>query len=271
MSLVQDFKYNGRYLSEFDSILCSFNGGGGFDTVAGTTISLNTFLATSTQRYRRYSSVYNEVLSLTVQCCKSQCGVVTDRVYTQEEIRSLMRWLNSDTVKELILLSDEYHDIYFMATANIQKIRHGTDCVGFEITFTMDSNFGYNDYTTSLNFNEKDGNHTLPLDIDSDRESFVYPKMNIVMLEDGDLEIYSSTEPDRILRLVGCKKDDQLWIDCENRVIQSSNESHDLPGSFNHIFPRVDFTYDNEDYGLTFNLNLHVDVTITQVRKIGVI
>lgn len=264
-----DFKYDGKYLSDFNCILATFDSSGGFVTKQGCSLNLQTVKTSSTQKYRKYGLSYDDYLTDTWQLAKQKCDNPDDRYFTTKEIREIIKWLNSEKYRKMYLVDDEYTDIYFMATFNVSKIMNVGKCVGFELNLVCNSSFGYEEKTFKNTISDE--NKTILLSIDNDRESFIYPKIDIEILENGDLEIASSTESDRKLILHDCSVGDKIFIDCENRIITSSNATHNLPSSFNFIFPRINYSFDNDDYKININLNSNVSIELEQVRKVGVI
>lgn len=264
-----DFKYDGKYLSDINCMLATFDGSSGFTTKQGCSLNLQTIKASSTQKYQKYGVSYDDYLTDTWQIAKQKCINPDDRYFTIKEIRNIMRWLNSEKYKKLYLVDDEYLNIYFMATFNVSKIMSAGKCIGFELNLICNSSFGYE--TKTVKSSITDQNKTILLSIDNDRKSFIYPKIDIEILENGDLEIASSTESDRKLILHDCSVGDKIFIDCENRVIMSSNATHNLPSSFNFIFPRINYSFNNDDYKININLNSNVSIELEQVRKVGVI
>lgn len=269
MTIINDFKYNERYLSDYDCILASFNGGGGFRNAYGTNVSFQTFKSLNSQRNKKYKHSYEDILSSTIQIAKKSCENPTDRIFSEQEVRDILRWLNSEEYHKLQFVSDDFEDIYFMAYFNVQKIMHGDDCIGFELSLVADSSFGYKDLV--INDEITDTNKSIVLSLDNDRQCYLMPKIKLKILEDGDLEIYTNTETNRKLILKNCSIGDVIEFDCDNRIINSSNENSNLPSSFNFIFPRFNYSFNNKEYIVNINLNCEVNIELTQEIKIGVI
>lgn len=268
-STVYDFVYNGIKLSDFGSIISVFGSSNGIVTSQGSSVAFQNIKTRQTQRFVKTGISYDDVLTTTIQVSKNSCESGNLREYTQDEIRAIMKWLNNETYSELQFISDVFDEIYFKAYANVNKITTNNKCIGFEITFTYDSNFGYRDVRHLETIT--DDKKTITIPIDNDRQSFLYPIIRLTMKSNGDLEIFENTDNNRKLVLRDCSVDEIIEIDCEKRIIKSSDKSHDLPHSFNFIFPRIDYRYTNDYYDFNFNLNCNVDITITEVRKIGVI
>lgn len=264
-----DFKYNEKYLSDFNCILASFDGISGFATKQGCSLNFQTLKVNSTQKYKKYGLSYDDVLTDTWQITKQKCNNPNDKYFTNKEVREIIKWLNSESYKKLYLIDEEYLDIYFLATFNVSKIIHANKCIGFELNVICNSCFGYINKVFKDTIN--DANKTITLSIDNDRETFLYPKIDIDILENGDLEIVSSTESNRKFILHDCTIGDKVYIDCENRIITSSNTTHNLPSSFNFIFPRINYNFNNDNYKIDINLNSEVSIELEQVRKVGVI
>ena len=268
-NIVYDFVYNGIKLSDFGSIVSVFNGSTGITQSQGVNISFQTVKTRQSQRMQKIGISYDEVLTTIISISKNNCESGNIREYTQEEIRAIMRWLNDEIYHDLQFVSDLYEDVYFKAYANVSKINVNNKCIGFEITFICDSSFGYTDKYFNNELSEE--NHIFKFPVDNDRQSFVYPIIKITLKSNGDLEILSNTEEYRKFILRDCSIDEVIEIDCEKRTIKSSDKSHNLPHSFNFIFPRINYNYEENFYELSFSLDCFVELKITEVRKIGVI
>lgn len=266
---ITDFYFNGSYLSDFDSIVVLFSSTGGMTTVDGANISYQTTKSLSTQRFKKTSFGYDNVFQSVIQIGKKICDSQNDKYYSQNEVSKILKWLNTETYRKFKINSDDFYDIYFMGYFNVSKILYNNRCVGFELTFTSDSSFGYKESKiTSTITNDK---KFYTFQYDNDRESFLFPTFNITIQENGDLELCTDTEPARKTILKDCNIGDVIILDCENRIIQSSNSLHHLAGSFNFVFPRINYNFKKKTYSININLNCDIVMDTTLVRKIGMI
>lgn len=264
--LVTDFCFDRKHLSDFGAMLATINGTSVFKTVPGCNISFNV-TQNANQRFLRTSSSYSEVLTTSFQIFKKNCKSLDDSYFDIYEVRQIMKWLNTENYKRMEFLSDDFIGIYFMGYCNVQKITNLDRCVGFDVTFTCDSSFGYHDQILKRTI--ATANSEVTIYLDNDRNGYIYPTIKVIMKESGKLEITNMDESSRPLIVNNCKLDDVVYIDCSNKVIESSNSLHDLPDSFNFAFIRFDYNDLDRKKFLKFNKKCEVEITITELRKVG--
>ena len=271
-----DFEYAGHRLSDFDSILCHITDGTGAETKnIGSQITFNTVYVASTNKFRLISTQYDETYTTTLQICKNPCNYKSndDSVYTELELRTLMKWLNRRTYEKFkaIYNNGEYSQVYYNASFNIQAIKLGDDVIGLELTMNTDAPFGYYDLAEyEFHILERDDEFTI-YDI-SDEVGYAYPDLvHIECLEDCDLEIKNSKDED-VVSIKGCVSGEVIELIGRNKIITSNNESHTkLYNDFNYNFLKIHNEYDDGENTYTVSHPCNITITYSPICKGGVI
>lgn len=127
-----DFIYDGKKLSEFGMMICSFDSKG-IETVSnGSTITFNTVSSQNGTKHESTSAVYEECLETTIQICKNSCSDGISEIYPHE-LRELTRWLSRKRFLKFKILDDYYIDLYFEASFNVSRIEFGGSVFGLEL------------------------------------------------------------------------------------------------------------------------------------------
>jgi hypothetical protein len=127
-----DFEYDGRRLSDFGCMICSFDSKG-METVSnGALITFNTLPMQGGSRYELTSTIYEDCLEATIQICKNTCSGNTSEIYPHE-FRELTRWLSRKKFLKFKILDDNYWDLYFEASFNISRIEIDGKLIGLEL------------------------------------------------------------------------------------------------------------------------------------------
>lgn len=264
-----DFSYQGIRLSDKGLMLCKFDGGG-IDTVSnGSEISFNTVPSFGGQSHSLVSSQYEDCVTATLQICKNQCdgnGIE----FSVQEIRDIMKWLNSRTFKKLTFIDDdgEWTGLYFMASFNVSRVEIDGKTIGFELEVFTDKPFAYqNEVVISIN-NDKP-NVVRSFYNKSDEIGFLYPKVKIEIEQDGDLTIHSITE-NRDTVIKDCKAGETINIDYP--MIKSSLDSHNktIMNNFNWVFYRVSTTFKDTQNEFTASLPCIITITYSPIAKVGI-
>lgn len=100
----------------------------------------------------------------------------------------------------------------------------------------------------------------------SHEEGYIYPRVEITVLEDGDLNIHNAIE-DRDTYIANCVAGEVITMDYP--VIQSSISSHDIQNDFNWNFFRIANTYENSRNDLTISIPCSIKVEYSPIVKVG--
>lgn len=283
-----DFEFNGQRASDFGCMVGSFNAAGLETTSVGSNLSLNTVNKTMVNEFDIMSTKYDEPFSKTFQIVKHTCDNYNGGTNYMDEalVAQLIRWLNKKKYRKFkMLYSDgKCSDMYFKGTfPSIQMLTLGEEVVGLEVTFQANAPFGY--YEPLEFYMEFPNVETEFMIYDtSDEEGYIYPsKVEITILQDGDLEIYNSMETKRTI-IQNCIAGETITLDGANKIIQSDVAHQNLPNDFNYTFVRIMnkcgecedyYSVDNEEDEreniFTVSLPCNIYLSYSPICKMGVI
>ena len=260
-----DFEYDGQFLSDFGFMICNFDSSDMTTVSNGSTLTLNTVPINNGSQFLLTHSKYDECISSTFCICKNVCDYKRDDLeISVDENGSIMRWLNRKTFHKFKIVDDDYSDIYFESTFNISRIVIGGKLLGYELQMLTNSPFGYKEpIEHSFTISSKDD---LNIIIDTSNEiGFIYPEMEITILQNGDLTITNEIE-NRHTVITGCKSGEVLKL--KYPVIESNIASHDIMNCFNYRFFRIANTYTEKVNRIYFSLPCKVVLHYSPIRKV---
>ncbi len=260
-----DFSYGDKNLSDFGFILCNFGGSKGLETVSdGCQITFNTVPVFGGSKHRLVNTEYEDCLEDVWQICKHSCKGGIQEI-TESEHREITRWLNRKKFLKLKILDESHIDIYYEAAFNVSKINIDGKLFGFELEVKTNSPHAFKEpRIIKINNVEIDGKHSI--NDTSYEEGYIYPKTEIVVNQDGDLNIYNAIE-DRNTHIANCVQGEIITMNYP--VIQSSISSHNIQNDFNWNFFRVANTYDNSRNDLTVSLPCSIKLEYSPIVKVG--
>jgi hypothetical protein len=125
--------------------------------------------------------------------------------------------------------------------------------------------FAYqNERTINIKNLEANGKHSI--NDTSHEEGYIYPRTEITINQDGNLNIYNAIE-DRNTYIANCKSGEVITMDYP--VIQSSDSSHNIQNDFNWNFFRVANTFENSRNDLTISLPCSIKIEYSPIVKVG--
>lgn len=263
-----DFEFDGKTLSSFGMMLCSFDSKG-LETVDGVEVTFNTVSTLNGAKNKLTSVVYENSLETTVQICKYSCADGIQKITTSEH-RELARWLSRKRFLKLKFLDEDHIDLYYEAAfTSISKIEMNGDLVGLELNIITNRPFALKEprIITINNTAENIANNKKHSIFDqSHEEGFIYPHTKITILEDGDLKIYNALE-NRETEIKNCVAGEVITMDYP--VIQSTIESHKVQNNFNWIFFRIANTFENRRNDLTISIPCTIKLEYSPIVKVG--
>lgn len=259
-----DFEYDGLRLSDKGFMICKFDSGG-VDTVSnGSEITFNTVSTMRGVKHELTSIEYGDYLTATFQICKNLC-LDNDEEISLEDMRDIMRWLNRKSFHKFKLIDDEYTGIYFEASFNVSKIEIDGRLFGFELEVFTNRPFALQEPVT-IRF-DAEANETKNIYSKSDDEGYIYPDMEIIIKESGNLEIYNAFE-DRTMLISNCEVDEVITINYP--MISSSLASHKIQNDFNWRFFRIASSFKNKLNEITISLPCTIKMTYSPIVKVGI-
>ena len=260
-----DFSYGNKNLSDFGFILCNFGGSKGFETVSdGCQITFNTVPVLGGTKNRLVSTEYEECLEDVWQICKYSCKGDIQEI-TETEHRQITKWLNKKSFLKLKILDESHIDLYYEAAFNVSKIEIDGKLFGFELEVRTNAPFAYQDVRT-INIKNLEANGKHSINDTSHEEGYIYPKTEIVVNADGNLNIHNAIEG-RDTYIANVSAGEVITMDYP--VITSSLSSHNIQNDFNWCFFRVANTYENSRNDLTISLPCSIKAEYSPIVKVG--
>lgn len=264
--IITDFSYgeNNKKLSDFGFIVCRFDSGG-LDTISnGAVVEFNTVLVQNGAKQELVSSSYGDCLETTIQVCKNPCANGNIEI-DQATFRELTRWLCRRKFLRFKPISNEYLDLYHEAIISVSRIEIDGKLVGLELEIKTNRPFALKEpRIININNTETNGKHSIN-DI-SHEEGYIYPKTEIVVNADGNLNIHNAIE-NRDTYIANVSTGEIITIDYP--VISSSVPSHNIQNDFNWQFFRIANTFDNSRNDLTISIPCSIKVEYSPIVKVG--
>ena len=259
-----DFEYDNKNLSDFGFVICSF-GDKGLETVSnGSQITFNTISTLGGLKHKLSSTAYEDCLGTTIQICKSSCGTDVMEISSTES-RELTRWLNRKKFLKLRILDKEHIDVYYEAAFNISRIEMNGKLYGFELEVITNRPHALKEART-ITIKNTSKNGTYSFSDTSYEEGYIYPYMEIAVLQNGDLNIHNALE-NRNTYVANCIAGEVITMDYP--VIRSSISSHKIQNDFNWNFFRVANTFENRKNDLTISIPCTIKIKYSPIVKIG--
>lgn len=242
-----DFEYDGQYLSDYGFIICDFEDSKGIKTVsAGSKITFEKVSKNSGKSNTLVNAKYEECIQFSFAICKNPdlCNTYEDRFVTNDEYRDIIRWLNRRQFLRFRLLSDEYADTcYYNASFNIETVTIADRLVGFQLTMETDKPFGYGEKVKYKYVFSENAIQKKLIDI-SDEIGYIYPDLKIKATANGNISI-ANVEQGSNLVIKNCTENEIITIKGEEKIITTTNNSHDVYNDFNYDFLKIGNTLSN--------------------------
>lgn len=259
-----DFEYDGIRLSDREFVICSF-GDKGLETVSdGAQVSFNVVSTLNGLKHELTSTTYEDCLEATLQICKHSCNKGIQEI-TETEHRQLTKWLSRRKFLKFKLLDKEHIDLYYEAIINVSKIELDGKLYGFELEIKTNRPHSLKEPRT-ININNTITNGKHSINDTSHEEGHIYPFTEIVVYEDGNLNIHNAIE-DRNTYIANCVAGEVITMDYP--TIKSSISSHNIQNDFNWNFFRVANTFENSRNDLTISLPCSIKVKYSPIIKVG--
>ena len=251
-----DFEYDGRLLSEFGMMVCSFSNDSGANTAdSGSEITFNLVPAGYGQSNYVSGLKYEKCLSTTFQICKiPDVRHEDDAEISNEELRELSRWLNRK--KFLWFNSFDWCEPdrvkpWFRASFTLKRIESGRQTVGVELDMVTDAPFGYGpEESLELTFLSAGSKQMVDR---SDEIGETCPWMQVTCGTAGDLVLTDDITGCRC-SVANCLTGEVLTFSGDSRLITSTNTNHDLANDFNYDFFRFGNTVDERINTITASM-----------------
>ena len=262
--VIYDFEFDGIRLSEKGFILCNF-GSKGLETISnGSQATFNTVSTLGGSKHNLTNVTYDTCLESVFQICKNSCSDKNMEI-SSVEFRQLTKWLSRKSFLKFKLLSEEYIDLYYEIKFDISRIEINGKLYGLELTAQTNRPFALQEpKTIVINNKHVNGNHTI--NDTSHEEGYIYPYTEIIVVEDGDIDIYNALE-DRHTIIKSCISGEVITMDYP--VITSSISSHKIQNDFNWNFFRIANTFDNSRNDIKVSIPCSIKIKYSPIVKVG--
>ena len=265
-----DFEYDGISLSSKGMAVLSFDGAQDDEI---TTDSQRTFESISLfgGKYQPFVySIYEDRLEIEFSIGKNICSNdYEDFVFTVSQLESLQYWLNRPTAHKFKILNDgEYANIYWEGSFNLEWIKMGEKVIGVNLTFISNRPFALGEKVTFKEENLGEDNKLIYIFDSSSDEGTIVPEVEIILKEDGDLELINVFNEEEIKTVItNCKKDEVISF---SKVLQisTSDNNHKIMDCFNWVFPRIYNIYGNNLNIFKSNLKCECTISYNPIRKV---
>ena len=271
--MVTDFEYDGVLLSEVGYAIVAFDGvkGGAVDT--DSQITFNHMPTMQGKRHPFSSYIYDDVLKMELYIGKDMCRFDTakekyDYDISVSEMSFLKRWLSRPTPHILRAIGDDsYTGVFWRGSFIVEEYVLGDGRIGAHLTFECDAPFGYMDSVVVRG--SIDPNDEFEYNCTSDEVGYIYPKLTILLKEDGDLKL-SNSHDGRETIIKNCVSGEAITID-KNLQVFSSISSHKIMNDFNFVFYRVCNTFRNVKNSIKSNLSIEFIIEYNPYAKVVMI
>lgn len=261
-----DFQYDGLNLSDMGYMICSF-GTQGLETISnGSQIVFNTVSTLNGAKYELLSSQYNECLESTFQICKNPCSD-GDLEISMSDFLDLTSWLSRKEFHKFKLLKDDYLDLFFEASFNINRIEMDGKLYGLELNMITNRPFALQE-TNKITIRNITMNGKKSFNDTSNEEGVIYPSsMKITMLASGDLSITNKLDNNRTTVIKNVVEGEVITLSYP--IISSSISSHKIQNDFNWKFFRIANTFKSKKNDLIISLPCDIEIMYNPIIKIG--
>lgn len=265
-----DFEYDGKQLSEFGFMVCSFDVPSGAETAEkGSEITLSSEPVRNGMRVIVCGVSYDDMLTTTFQICKDPTAFDPDHMeITVEEFRSLSRWLNR---KEFCWFHsydwDEPERVkpWFRATFTLSRVQIAQRTYGIELEMVTDSPFGYGEeIVKKLAFTN--ANLSLPFADQNDEIGDTYPEVKVTCGASGDL-VLTDDVTGCSFEVANCSNGEIITLSGDTMIIESSDDEHDIANDFNYQFFCFGNTINNRTNIITASMPCNVEIKYRPIMK----
>ena len=265
-----DFEYDGKLLSDFGMMVCSFSDNRSANTTEkGSELKFNLVQSGYGKRFYAAGLQYEDCLTTTFQICKNPEYFTEDHMgITVSEFRALSRWLNRKKFlwfRSFDLNEPEIEKPWFRASFNLARIETGSQTVGVELTMVTDSPFGYGD-EEEIELSFTSGNLTKTIIDRSDEDGEICPFTQITCSQSGNV-VLSNTLTGCETEIKNCISGEVITISGESMIIGTSNTNHDLANDFNYDFFRIGNTINNRNNVITASVPCSVIIRYRPILK----
>lgn len=257
-----NFTYGERSSEEYGIIAVGFGNSSSNDLFSGQATKLVTDKSAQSVEWDLISQDYESPMEFILQVINEDGSD-----FSQAQERSLCQWLCKRGVRLWLFIQDErYSDIWIRCNINNPQIWIVGTVKGMQFTVTTSSAIAFSG-EREFNYELTATDKTIDdLYVYNDEDIYVYPYMEITMMESGNLTITNSRETDPTYKTIINNLAVGEVVTMENGDIESNVDTHNILSDFNLMWPRL---YDKNNV-LAFSLKCNVTIKFREYRKLVV-
>ena len=258
-----DFVFDGKRASDMGFVLCSFDGER--EPATGGEVEFEVVKPPDNDKYDFYGAQYTSPLEWNISIMKDICRYKDDLYFTNEEERMIYKWLQRRDGYHWFCFcrKDEDAEVFYKVKINLQPHFIGGQTIGFDLTVTTDSAFGYSALKKKKTTINQNTSFTLYIDIDT--ETYILPEFNIT--GSGEFYVSNDNDPNRNYEKGTASEfknpSDTIYMNSEFGVIDGVE-----PENFNWRFLRL---VDGKNVFTTnSSSNVTLEIFYREVRRVAI-
>ena len=270
-----DFVFDNVKLSMLGYIVGSAVTSNNDSSSAGSKLELNTIMNRGNHINQIISASYNEPITATFDIIKHACNNNAYETVEDTEISYMMTWLNRTEYCTFYPIYDDLSlpNIFFKGTfTEINTIQIGGNVIGFTLTFTASTPYGFADYEDN-EFEFMSGNKQFIFYDQSDEYGYHYPDKIIITNKNNDNgTVYVLFREGKNIAIINnCVYGEIITLDCIHKIITSSENHPTLYKDFTYSFPRFFKSTSSSSNTLYSMYPAHIKIIYKPIKKVGII
>lgn len=243
------------------------------NTSIGSKIEMSTVKPPNSYKWYKTNVRYFEQLVLNFSICKNTCDGDENGYFTESEIVDIQMWLCRKDFAWINFEQTGFENIYYNVFVSLERKLLGGQVIGFHVTATCDSPFGYSD--VKIKTFTQSANTSFKIDTQTEEIGDIYPKVTIQMKSNCDF-VLKNISTQTSTSIEGCLENEVIVMN-ENNQIQSTEfvrTGYDITGNhsnflneFNWIFPTISRTYNTTENVYMINAPCIITFEYREVRK----
>lgn len=268
----KDFIFDGERLSSFGLMICNF-GGDSNDTWSGGDVTFTTIQSPNSDKFTYYASRFETPISFTFSICKNTCNIQNQKnmYLSQREQSYLMRWLQKvDGYHWMAFDQEGWEDVWFNVQINPQPYYLFGNVVGYTLTCTADSPYGYSKLLQkNFTLNSGNTNNTITIKNYSDIVGNIYPRVKLTALGNGTIRLKTGSKNNyRNTEIENVTTGTEIILDKETDLVYGITNMN----NFNYIFPILSNEYEDTDTSFVNmgEVGVQIEISYRFIRRISV-
>jgi predicted phage tail component-like protein len=160
--------------------------------------------------------------------------------WDDKKIQEIVQWLNVDYYKPLFFSENIDKVYYAMPVDDVSLIHNGLKQGYLQLTMRCDSPYAYSHFITSPIYDASLSDE-LMITIENMGDCEIYPEIYIQKIDNGDISIFNLSNGNKETKLSNLVDGEEIYIDCENEIIQTSLQNKWRYDDFNDQY--LSFVY----------------------------